>query len=712
MAQTNQSLAEFVREHRRFGIGVLATLALMVGTYFLQAGTQDYMASILNVQKPAPFDGTGLPAAKVPDWAAFGGSAGFKLTADAINANSMIELPIYDPSVFGTQLAAVNWKASKTLVNQLITYPVPYMGKYETGSKEYEGSHLAVDVRMPTGTPIQSVANGRVVKVAESSSGFGKHIVIQHDNVPLADSNETVTLYSSYSHLDSIGVAKDQIVARGDTIGKSGNTGTSTAPHLHFQIDTDAAPWHPWWPFSSAEATAAGLDFFSGVDAGLGQAAAIQNTINPLVWVQAFREGQVQPTQPSQPVPESEVEEEDSSTESPEPEQPTQVVTQPKAVSFAFAGDTFALVGSTARIQIKALDENGKVIENYQPEDRLVLQQEGPADVIPPSLLASDFVKGTAEVELTADQPATIRLGVPDTGAETSVTFVSGVERAARFEITAPNQTLLINTPIEVTIQAVDANGQPTPSSTFLDTLQLSASQGQAEFEPKSLTQDDFVDGKATVKVTAKSEDDIRIQLRGGALSSESDAFRSQLFTDVRANHEYYTAITELKERGIIGGYPDGSFKPEATVNRAEALKILLGGLEIASESNPKLKFPDTANDAWFAPFVAGAVRENIVNGYPDGTFQPGRTVNRAEYLKMLTGAAKGTASRANQEPYDDVSVDAWYAPFAQFAAERNLMPTKNNKLNPSDGMTRGEVAETIYRWLVIKEQRLASYSE
>ena len=77
-------------------------------------------------------------------------------------------------------------------------------------------------------------------------------------------------------------------MSEGDIIGKCGNTGNvsgSTGEHLHFQIDRQEAPFHPYWPFSFAEAQAAGLGFFEAVNKGLGRENARKYTINPLVYL-------------------------------------------------------------------------------------------------------------------------------------------------------------------------------------------------------------------------------------------------------------------------------------------------------------------------------------------------------------------------------------------------------------------------------------------
>lgn len=105
------------------------------------------------------------------------------------------------------------------------------------------------------------------MKTVEADETGNKYIIIRHDNVPYE--GKTQTLYSSYLHLSSIDIAEGTKVKKGQMIGKVGSTGISTAPHLHFQIDRDDAPFHPYWPFTMEDARNAGLSFFDAISAGL-----------------------------------------------------------------------------------------------------------------------------------------------------------------------------------------------------------------------------------------------------------------------------------------------------------------------------------------------------------------------------------------------------------------------------------------------------------
>lgn len=112
--------------------------------------------------------------------------------------------------------------------------------------------------------PVYAVLEGEVIEATKKASE-GNFVLIKHRGVGGKVGNAG-TFYSCYLHLDSFCVSKGDRVSEGDEIGRSGNTGLSTGEHLHFQIDTWDAPFHPYWPFSTQEANNLGLGFFDAVN--------------------------------------------------------------------------------------------------------------------------------------------------------------------------------------------------------------------------------------------------------------------------------------------------------------------------------------------------------------------------------------------------------------------------------------------------------------
>ena len=104
-------------------------------------------------------------------------------------------------------------------------------------------------------------------------------------------------------------------------------------------------------------------------------------------------------------------------------------------------------------------------------------------------------------------------------------------------------------------------------------------------------------------------------------------------FSDVRAGVWYAEAVNALASAGIVAGYADGSFRPKTPITRAQLAAILakVSG-ETAAEA---ASFPDVAGH-WAAEAIALAQEKGWVTGYTDGTFRPNRSVTRAEAVTML----------------------------------------------------------------------------
>ncbi len=107
-------------------------------------------------------------------------------------------------------------------------------------------------------------------------------------------------------------------------------------------------------------------------------------------------------------------------------------------------------------------------------------------------------------------------------------------------------------------------------------------------------------------------------------------------FPDVDAENTAYDAIMYLKDAGVLEGYPDGTYKPGDEINRAEFTKIVMG--PIITDMTKKNCFPDVGED-WFAPYVCEAKEKGIIGGYPDGTFKPADPINFSEAVKIITNA-------------------------------------------------------------------------
>lgn len=186
---------------------------------------------------------------------------------------------------------------------------------------------------------------------------------------------------------------------------------------------------------------------------------------------------------------------------------------------------------------------------------------------------------------------------------------------------------------------------------------------------------------------------------------AESD----QIFNDITPAHKYVTAITYLKDNNVIDGYPDGAFKPNNTVNRAELMKILIG------DSLPSGTYENCFTDVhkeWFASYVCYGKSQGWVEGYANGSFKPAQTVNRAEAIKMaIEVQGLDLPSSVLNDPYSDVPKEQWFAKYVYVAKEAGLFDNLTNYA-AGDGMERGNISDIIYRLLAIQALEVEKYEK
>lgn len=179
------------------------------------------------------------------------------------------------------------------------------------------------------------------------------------------------------------------------------------------------------------------------------------------------------------------------------------------------------------------------------------------------------------------------------------------------------------------------------------------------------------------------------------------------LFEDVSFSDPHFDAISNLVELGIFEGYSDNTFRSDSEINRAELLKILVEGrgLEVDASLN-KNCFPDVKEE-WYAKYVCYAKYKGWIKGYSDGTFRPSATVNKVEALKMLFNVYELNLSEdavVASLKYPDLDKNAWYAVYVWKASALGILEESiGSNFNGSEGRNRGDMAEELYRYLVVQ---------
>ena len=177
-------------------------------------------------------------------------------------------------------------------------------------------------------------------------------------------------------------------------------------------------------------------------------------------------------------------------------------------------------------------------------------------------------------------------------------------------------------------------------------------------------------------------------------------------FTDVPNNYWAQTFIQELASRNIIKGFPDGSFRPNDPVTRAQFAALLSQAMN-KSTIRSSATFTDVASTYWAATAIQKAYTTGFMSGYSATTFRPNENISRVQILVSLAnglGYAPIKPIDTTLQAYSDANTIPAYARNSVGAATENRMVVNypNLKLlNPNQPATRAEVAAFIYQALV-----------
>jgi methionine-rich copper-binding protein CopC len=185
-------------------------------------------------------------------------------------------------------------------------------------------------------------------------------------------------------------------------------------------------------------------------------------------------------------------------------------------------------------------------------------------------------------------------------------------------------------------------------------------------------------------------------------------------FKDMQG-HWAAEAVGKLAGMGIVSGCPDGTFKPENAITRAEVTAMVVRALKLAPGSENDLKFKDNASiPAWARGVVAAAAREGLVKGspQPDGTvtFEPARSVSRAEMAALAVRMLEkkvGAVAPAELRFSDANRIPQWArASVGAAVAKGIVVGYPDNTFRPDKPVTRAEAAAMILRLLEAVESK------
>ena len=187
---------------------------------------------------------------------------------------------------------------------------------------------------------------------------------------------------------------------------------------------------------------------------------------------------------------------------------------------------------------------------------------------------------------------------------------------------------------------------------------------------------------------------------------SIASALAQTSFNDVPTNYWAQTFIQELASRDIIKGFPDGGFRPNDLVTRAQFAAMLNKAMTKAP-TRDSVTFVDVDANYWAASAIQKAYTTGFMAGYPGNIFEPTQNIPRVQILVSLANGLNYTANQAPEtilQTYADAASIPNYARNSVAAATENRMVVNYPNvqfLNPNQSATRAEVAAFIYQGLV-----------
>ncbi len=170
-------------------------------------------------------------------------------------------------------------------------------------------------------------------------------------------------------------------------------------------------------------------------------------------------------------------------------------------------------------------------------------------------------------------------------------------------------------------------------------------------------------------------------------------------FTDLNESHWAYAGIEKLVEAGIISGYPDGTFKPEGNITRAELVKIV-NLIYSYTDKQEAANLSDIKPEDWFYDYVLIAQKAGYIIGFEDGTFRPSDDITREQLCKIIDTINNLVELTFDKTPADEVSI--WAVEYVGRVLSNRIMSLdENSNFRATEKATRAEACDALSKFLL-----------
>ena len=170
------------------------------------------------------------------------------------------------------------------------------------------------------------------------------------------------------------------------------------------------------------------------------------------------------------------------------------------------------------------------------------------------------------------------------------------------------------------------------------------------------------------------------------------------LFPDVKSTDWFYPYVKAIYDAGITKGYPDGTYRPFNLVTRAQMAAFIARAIKANVPSDcDKPPFPDVRENSWYCKYVLAIKNKGIATGYPDGTYRPNNYITRAQMAVFIARALHLQIHPCDTKPFNDVSTGSWYCPYVKSLVDRGIVEGyPDGSYKPQEAVTRAMMAVYI----------------
>lgn len=368
----------------------------------------------------------------------------------------------------------------------------------------------------------------------------------------------------------------------------------------------------------------------------------------------------------------------------------------------AVAGGNSLIVGDNA-VTVTVTAEDGATKKVYTITVQRAAATTGGGGTTAPATDSKQTLPagtgGTAQFEKNA-----VTIVVPAGASEKQLTIT--VEKVIQTSQLVTNKDILLSPVYEILKNFTENFLKPITITITFDSATVGANQIASLFyydEVKKV----WVEIGGTVsgnRITAEVDHFTKFAVFAVAKKEpEENTGAGATFSDV-TGHWAEASIKKAAAKGIVDGYADGTFRPNGEITRAQFAVMLARALKLEG-NGAVLAFTDKERIGdWAKQGIAQAVKAGIVNGYSDGSFRPNAKISRAEMVTMIANA-QGLTAKANAATAfaDHADIPAWAKAAVSATVEKGIVQgIGGNKFAPNQTATRAQAAVILLRALEI----------